>query len=341
MSNSLKVSIIIPTRDRPKDLAELLLTVLDQDYPPLEVIIVDDSDECTAKQVADLFKSNFKRIDCRFKYVKGSSDGLPAARNIGVKVSRGDAILFLDDDTLLDKNTVRELATFLENNPKALGVQPKILSSTLNMRKDGLPVTFENSVYKALMLTYRAKNKQAVRRSGMSIFPNDLTEAINVQRLSGCCCIKREVFKSLKFDENLKRWGFMEDLDFSYRLYKKYPQSLYAVPNAKVIHKRSVEGRLPSRLSIHMTNIYWFYVFFKDVFEGSMLNLMAFLWALLGNLVSTIGGLVIKRKAKHEWWRLIYLLESYAIALKNLKAILSLKLDFFNKKLVRQVNQCD
>jgi len=336
MSNSLKVSIIIPTRDRPKDLAELLLTVLDQDYPPLEVIIIDDSDECTAKQVADLFKSDFERIGCRLKYVKGSGDGLPAARNLGVKLSRGDAILFLDDDTLLDKNTVRALATFLENNPKALGVQPKILSSTLNMRKDGLPVTFENSVYKVLMLTYRAKNKQVVRKSGMDIFPNDLTEVINVQRVSGCCCcFRRKVFKSLKFDENLKRWGFMEDLDFSYRLYKKYPQSLYAIPNAKVIHKGSAEGRLPSRLSIHMTTIYWFYVFFKDIFEGSILNLIAFLWALAGNLASIVGGLIIKRKEKSEWWSLIYLLESYAAALKNLKEILSLDLDFFNKKLVK------
>ena len=338
IGNSLRVSVIIPTRDRPKDLADLLLTVLDQDYPPFEVIIVDDSDEGTAKQVARLFKSDFERIGCRLRYVKGSGGGLPAARNLGVKLSTGDAILFLDDDTLLDKNTIRALTTFLENNPKALGVQPRIISLTTitNARRSMLLAKFENSVYKALMLTYRARNKQVVRRSGMDIFPNDLTEVINVQRLSGCCCcIKREVFKSLKFDENLKRWGFMEDLDFSYRLYKKYPQSLYAIPNAKVIHKGSAEGRLPSRLSIHMTTIYWFYVFFKDIFEGSILNLIAFLWALAGNLASIVGGLIIKRKEKSEWWSLIYLLESYAAALKNLKEILSLDLDFFNKKLVK------
>jgi len=334
MSNSLKVSVIIPTCDRPKDLAELLLTIFDQDCPPFEVVIVDDSCEYAAKQVADRFRADFERIGCRLVYIKGSGDGLTAARNLGVKVSKGCAILFLDDDTLLDENTVRALASFLESHPKALAVQPKISSSTLDITEDGLSAAFENSVYKAFMLTYRAKNKQAVRKSGASIFPNDLTEVISVQRLSGCCCcIKREVFKSLKFDENLKRWGFMEDLDFSYRLHKKYPRSLYAIPETKIVHKVSPSSRLPSRLSVHMSVVYWFYVFFKDIFEGSILNLMAFLWALLGNLSSILGGLIIKRKPKHEWWSLIHLVGSYAAAFRNLKNILMGKLEFFNKNL--------
>lgn len=332
MSNPLKVSIVIPTRDRPKDLAELLQTILNQDSSPSEVIVINDFDKCTAKQVVEMFKSDFERIGCRLKYVKGSGDGLPAARNLGVNASRGDIILFLDDDTLLDKNTVETLVYFLEKNPKALGVQPMILSPTPNIGKYKSPI-FENAIHKVLMLTYRAKNKQEVRRSGMSILPNDLTKVISVQRLCGCCCcFKREVFKSLKFDENLKCYGFMEDLDFSYRLYKKHPRSLYAIPNTKIIHKGSAEGRLPSKLRIHMMIIYWFYVFFKNIFEGSILNLTVFLWALLGNLTSAIGGLIIKRKGKKEWWSLIYLLESYFMALRNLRKIISLNLDFFNKR---------
>jgi glucosyl-dolichyl phosphate glucuronosyltransferase len=135
------------------------------------------------------------------------------------------------------------------------------------------------------------------------------------------------------FDTNLKRWGFMEDLNFSYRVYKKYPQSLYAVPSAKIIHKASKEARMPNRTSIYMTTIYWFYVFFKDVFENSVLNLIAFLWALTGNLVAVTGGLIVKRKPKHEWWTLIYLLKSYITAFRNLRNILMHRLEFFNKKL--------
>jgi hypothetical protein len=102
-----------------------------------------------------------------------------------------------------------------------------------------------------------------------------------------------------------------------------------------------MEGRLPLRRGIQMITIYWFYVFFKDIFEGSILNLAAFLWGLLGNFVVNVGGLIIKRKAKSEWWSLIYLLESYILAFKNLKEIKSLTLDFFNKKLVKRMAECN
>lgn len=331
-----RVSVVIPTRDRSKDLADLLLTIFNQSYPPFEVIIVDDSPVGSAKQVVNSVSSKFNSISCKLRYVKGSGDGLPAARNLGIKVSRGDAILFLDDDTLLDRNVVATLATFLKNTPTAIGVQPKILSSTRKLSNGGLAEKFGNSVYKALMLTYHEENKPAVRRSGAEVFPYNLTKVISVQRLSGCCCCyRRTVFHKSCFDTNLKRWGFMEDLDFSYRVYKKNPRSLYAIPHAKIIHKASEEARLATKLSVYMTTIYWFYVFFKDIFEGSILNLIAFLWALTGNLVTTVGGLIIKRKTKREWWTLIYLFGAYATAFRNLKNILIQRIDFFNKNLNR------
>lgn len=87
----------------------------------------------------------------------------------------------------------------------------------------------------------------------------------------------------------------MEDLDFSYKVYQSSQKSLYVTPNAKIIHKGSKEARLPTELSTDMKSIDWFYVFFKDIFENSVLNLIAFLWAITGNLATVIGGLV-KRK---------------------------------------------
>jgi GT2 family glycosyltransferase len=300
----------------------------------LEVIIVDDSPVGSVKEVADSLSSRFKSISCTLKYVKGNGDGLPAARNLSAKICEGDAILFLDDDTFLDQNVVSALATFIRGNPKAIGVQPKILFPKRNIGRNALAEKLENAVYKVAMLTYGDENRLAVRKSAASIFPNSLTKVITAQRLSGCCCCyKREVLTRLSFDDNLKRWGFMEDLDFSFRVYKTYPQSLYSIPHAKIIHKLSGEARLPTKLSIYMVTVYWFYVFFKDIFEGSILNLIAFLWALTGNLACILGGLIIKRKPRNEWWGLIYLLESYATAFRNLKNIRMLKLGFFNKNL--------
>ena len=322
------------TRDRPKDLVDLLLTLLDQNYLPLDVIIVDDSLAASARKVVDSLNLRFESHNSQLKYVKGSGDGLPAARNLGIKNSGGEVVLFLDDDTLLDPNVVSSLATFLRDNPTAIGVQPKILSPTGDCDDLGPAKKLENAIYKVFLLTYREKNKLAVRRSGATVFPSVLTRVISAQRLSGCCCCyKREVFNELSFDTNLKRWGFAEDLDFSHRVYKMYPQSLYAVPHSKLIHKASRKARLPTKLGVNMTTIYGSYVFFKDIYECSILNLMAFLLAMSGNLMVTVGWLVVKRKSRSEWLALTYLLGSCATALRHLKNIRLARLDFFNKNL--------
>jgi len=133
----------------------------------------------------------------------------------------------------------------------------------------------------------------------------------------------------------LKRWGSMEDLEFSYNVYKKNPWSLYVIPHAKVVHKACGEVRLPTKLNVYMATVYWFYVFFKDIFEDSVPNLIAFLWALTGNLVAMIVGLIVKRKPKHQWWKLVYLANSYFYAFRHLRKIERRDLDFFNKRLER------
>lgn len=332
---NLKVTVIIPTRDRSKDLAELLSSILEQDHLPFDVIVVDDSPTNSSKKTFSLFYPRFKTAGCKLKDIKGNYDGLTAARNLGVKNAEGDIILFLDDDTLLpDQNTIEVLATFLKDNKVALGVQFKIVPLTENLKKNKLTRKLENAIYKVFMLSYSDdENKFEVRRSGASVFSNNITKVIPVQRLSGCCCYKREVFERSYFDTKLKRWGYLEDLDFSYRIYKKNPNSLYALPHIKIIHKVSEEGRLPTKTSIYMTTIYWFYIFFKDFFEGSIFNLIAFLWAIIGKLVTTIGGLIVKRKRKGEWWSFIFLFHSYLMAFKNLNNILIGNLEFFNKTL--------
>lgn len=329
----IRISVVVPTRYRPKDLADLLRTLHTQSYPPIEVIVVDDSSKHNVKEVVKSFNSLFHSVGCELKYVRGHGDGLPAARNLGVKISQGDAVLFLDDDTLLDRNVVRDLAAFLTDNSVALGVQPKILPSKKHLRNETIAKKFKNAVSKALMLTYHKDNKLAVRRSGTSVFPNHLTRILCAERLSGCsCCYKSEIFTELSFDTNLKRWAFLEDLDFSYRVHKTHPRALYVLPHTKIIHKASEDGGLSVRTTICMMTIYRFYVFFKEVFDGSLLNLIAFLWAIIGSLVTTVGEIIFERKSNREMWIVIYLLSSYATAFRNLKNIFLQKLEFFNKE---------
>lgn len=86
------VSIVIPTFNREKFLPATFASVLSQDYPTKEIVVVDDgSSDATAEVCA--------RHPVR--YVRQEHGGGSAARNTGARNSAGELLVFLDDDDLL------------------------------------------------------------------------------------------------------------------------------------------------------------------------------------------------------------------------------------------------
>lgn len=86
------VSVVIPTLDRPHLLGRAIRSVLAQSYPSFEVWVIDDSAAESARQVAEGFG------DQRIKYVRNTRKGANPARNLGIRLSRGRYVAFLDDD---------------------------------------------------------------------------------------------------------------------------------------------------------------------------------------------------------------------------------------------------
>src|SRR3990170_3504736 len=81
-ANLPSISVVVPTRDRLEDMTSLLYTLLDQVYPPNEVIIVDDSPSKSAEETARFFSLEFASIYCKLKYIARSNEGLTNARNL-------------------------------------------------------------------------------------------------------------------------------------------------------------------------------------------------------------------------------------------------------------------
>lgn len=98
MNNEL-VSVIIPTYKRPEKLADAVQSVLAQDYPSIEVIVVDDNNpDDPARDATEAIMSQFKDDD-RVIYVKHPHNmNGSAARNTGFRNSSGQFIMYLDDD---------------------------------------------------------------------------------------------------------------------------------------------------------------------------------------------------------------------------------------------------
>ena len=95
------ISVIIPSYKAENYITETVNAVLAQSYSPIEIIVIDDGSPCNqAKVIQEL-----DRLHENVKYIYQENAGVSAARNHGLKISKGDYIAFLDaDDVWLPEN---------------------------------------------------------------------------------------------------------------------------------------------------------------------------------------------------------------------------------------------
>jgi glycosyltransferase involved in cell wall biosynthesis len=105
------VSVIIPTYNRSKYVQEAIDSVLAQDYKEFELIVVDDGSTDDTEEVLKAFY--LKKII----YVKQENQGESAARNLGVSMSQGKYIAFLDSDDLWSPDKLSLQVPILDANP--------------------------------------------------------------------------------------------------------------------------------------------------------------------------------------------------------------------------------
>jgi GT2 family glycosyltransferase len=98
------VSIIIPTYQREELLCETITYLLGQDYLNHELLIVDQSDSHTPETSRFL-----ESVASRVRYFRLKQPNLPAARNFGIRESRGEIIVFVDDDMVIGPNVISRL----------------------------------------------------------------------------------------------------------------------------------------------------------------------------------------------------------------------------------------
>ncbi|MBA3964281.1 MAG: glycosyltransferase [Nitrospirales bacterium] len=119
------ISIVIPTYNRPQQLASCLQAIRGLTYPPdrFEVIVVDDGSPIPLDSIVKRFSD---RLTVRLMTQPNS--GPAAARNRGAAEARGDFLAFTDDDCAPSTNWLRALADALLEIPDC-GVGGKAINS--------------------------------------------------------------------------------------------------------------------------------------------------------------------------------------------------------------------
>lgn len=105
MKNQGLVSVIIPVYNVEEYLRECIDSVLKQDYPLFEIILVDDGSTDASGKICD----EYHVLDERIRVIHQTNQGLSGARNTGFSYAEGEYVYFLDSDDWIVPETLSEL----------------------------------------------------------------------------------------------------------------------------------------------------------------------------------------------------------------------------------------
>ena len=118
------ISLILCTTGRVVETARCIDSIMLQDYPSLNVVFVDQSEDARMTSHVERLRRH-----CPVRHVRTPRAGASAARNIGARLATGDIISFPDDDCWYPAGALRLAAGVLDRTPSLDGVTGRTVAT--------------------------------------------------------------------------------------------------------------------------------------------------------------------------------------------------------------------
>lgn len=205
------VSVIIPAYNAEKYINKCVQSVIDQSYQELEIIIVNDGSKDNTLKIL----KSLELKDSRILVIDQTNQGLPAARNTGLRKCKGDFIFFLDSDDWLELNCIE----FLMN------IESKSCADIIffdYFKNYGNKETEHHAYENEFIYNSDFKNRFVLW---------DMRTITAWGKLYSRKCIA-----NTEYDEKMRT---AEDVDFNYRIYKNVKTAYFS--NKCLLHYRILE----------------------------------------------------------------------------------------------------
>ncbi len=292
------ITAVIPTRNRPKDLSNVINSLFIQLRLPDELIIVDQSaDDLSCRAITNRL-SKFKQI--KLTYIHDPKiAGLVDAKRVAVNQACGDIVCFLEDDVVLEASYIYQIELGFTKNPNMIGCSG-VITNPPNV----------NFLYKFLFVIFHRGIFKDRRIDVNGIYIGYSNSLIKSDMLSGgLSAWRREVFDKVEFDV-ANDFHMFEDIDFSTRVARYYGNRLFINPNARLAHYCSPINRdlLGARERRKIRECFTYYKKRKDWPNAAI----PFYWLLLGMLLESIFQSFSCLSLKPIQGYLLGLLDGYA-----------------------------
>jgi glycosyltransferase involved in cell wall biosynthesis len=276
---------VVATRNRPGELLRTVESLTQQTVLPAELCIVDSSDVAENRETIEQMCG---RVGIPLDYHHPASRGLTVQRNIGIDRTSGDPVFFVDDDVYLAPDCHEAiLEEYARWGPELGGVRA---TPTRPARPPLISVAWRK------LFGIGGWWPEASGRMRPGFWVEGVSESAGVRKLDYMTgwfmSFKREIFEHERFDERLSGYGHKEDVDFTYRVSRRYV--LLQTPKARCDHFQTVTSRLPSHQLMRMNLGNQFYLHRKNM-PQDLKHRAALWWGLVGLFFLNLGRGVFKR----------------------------------------------
>ncbi len=194
-----------------------------------EIFVVDNA---SVDGSVKMVKEKFPEVIC---IANQDNPGFAKANNQAIRLSKGEYILLLNPDTIVETDTFSKIIAFMDNHPDAGGLGVKMVDGTgrfLPESKRGLPTPLV-AFYKIFGLSRLFPKSKTFNKYHLGYLDKDKTHQVEI--LAGAFMLMRKsvLDKVGLLDESFFMYG--EDIDLSYRILKGGYHNYY-YPDARIIH---------------------------------------------------------------------------------------------------------
>lgn len=280
-----KSSFVIATRNRPGDLLRTVESLVAQTVLPDELCVVDSSDETPTREAVEKLCAD---ASVALDYLHPAPRGLTVQRNVGIGRTGGDIVFLIDDDVRLEADCHERI---LEEYVKWGGEVGGVRATPVRPAKPSRATIAYRRFFGIGGWWPEASGK--IRKGFYAEGISDSAGVRKIEYMNGWfMSYKREVFEHDLFDEALAGYGYKEDIDFSYRVSRRY--TLLQTPAARCDHLKSGSSRMNSHQLQRMNLANQFYLH-RKLMPQTFLHKAALWWALTGLFILNLGKAVQTR----------------------------------------------
>ncbi len=297
------ISVIIPTYNAERYIAETLESVIAQTYTDWECIVVDDGSKDTSAAIVQQYAER----EARIHYVYQCNAGPSVARNHGLQLAKGDYIQFLDaDDTLYPERFATMLDAYATVNAKTVLYSQFAIGENDDMQHP-LPVVVR---------------QLPVPLDHAGMYGYFIAHALFIP---ACVLFPRDVLTGVEWDTTL---SYSEDWDLYLQITKKHNVTFECVPQVLVCYRNTPDSLSKAIFKVYQASALILRRYYKLEYDAQFCYLYA-------NL--RYRNIIQNRKYKHkeQYYPLsaLSLLQKIKVETQVIGLFVKLYIEILNKKL--------